>query len=149
VLAAQALEPLGLHLHPDKTRIVGLRNGEQDGLRVLHRRRDWSVPASRSPILCDHPHMPPARSTRFERTPGPAPGIRRRSSTTRRALISDAEVAETTYTAFTSRRRQAVTARLIVRRVRRLVPEVAAGQTELTAALAVSRGVHRQPVPHD
>jgi hypothetical protein len=48
--------------------------------------------------------------------------------------ISDAEVAETSYTAFASRRRQAVTARLIVRRVRRLTPQVAAGQTELAPA---------------
>jgi hypothetical protein len=45
--------------------------------------------------------------------------------------ISDAEVAEIDYTAFASRRGQAVTARLIVRRVRRLAPP---GQTELTAA---------------
>ena len=38
-LAAQALEPLGLHLHPDKTRIVCLRNGEQgfDFLGFHHR----------------------------------------------------------------------------------------------------------------
>ena len=45
--------------------------------------------------------------------------------------ISDAEVAEIDYTAFASRRGQAVTARLIVRRVRRLAPP---GQTELTPA---------------
>jgi hypothetical protein len=45
--------------------------------------------------------------------------------------ISDAEVAETVYTAFASRRRHAVTARLIVRRVRRLAPP---GQTELEPA---------------
>ena len=39
VLAAQALEPLGLHLHSDKTRIVCLRNGEQgfDFLGFHHR----------------------------------------------------------------------------------------------------------------
>jgi len=48
--------------------------------------------------------------------------------------ISDAEVAEVSYTAFASRRRQAVTARLIVRRVRRLTAQVAAGQTELGPA---------------
>lgn len=36
--------------------------------------------------------------------------------------ISDAEVAESTYTAFASKRAHAVTARLIVRRVRRLAP---------------------------
>lgn len=45
--------------------------------------------------------------------------------------ISDAEVAETTYTAFASKKGQAVTARLIVRRVKRLNPRAAAGQDEL------------------
>jgi hypothetical protein len=51
-------------------------------------------------------------------------------------LISDAEVAEIEFTAFTSRpRRQQVTARLIVRRVKRLNPAgVAAGQDTLFAA---------------
>lgn len=50
--------------------------------------------------------------------------------------ISDAEVAEVPYTAFTSRRKaEHVTARLIVRRVRRLNPSTApAGQDELLAA---------------
>jgi len=47
-------------------------------------------------------------------------------------MISDAEVAEITYTAFTGRKkREHVTARLIVRRVRRLSTEAAAGQGEL------------------
>ena len=47
--------------------------------------------------------------------------------------ISDAEVAETTFTAFTSRRKaEHITARLIVRRVKRLNPKaVPAGQGEL------------------
>lgn len=45
--------------------------------------------------------------------------------------ISDAEVAEISYTAFTSKRKHAVTARLIVRRVRRLTPP---GQGELLPA---------------
>jgi len=50
------------------------------------------------------------------------------------AWISDAEVAETPYTAFTSRRLSAqVTGRLIVRRVKRLNP-AAAGQGELFTA---------------
>jgi hypothetical protein len=49
--------------------------------------------------------------------------------------ISDAEVAEIDYTAFGSRpRRQQVTARLIVRRVRRLNPQANADQGELFAA---------------
>jgi Transposase DDE domain group 1 len=47
------------------------------------------------------------------------------------AWISDAEVAETQYTAFTSRKGQAVTARLIVRRVRDLNKKAGAGQDEL------------------
>jgi hypothetical protein len=47
-------------------------------------------------------------------------------------LLSDAEVAETTYTAFTGRKKaEQVTARLIVRRVRRLNAQVTAGQGEL------------------
>ncbi len=48
-----------------------------------------------------------------------------------RAWISDAEVAEVRYTAFTSKKGQAVTARLIVRRVRDLNKQAAAGQDEL------------------
>jgi hypothetical protein len=45
--------------------------------------------------------------------------------------ISDAEVAETGYTAFASKKGQAVTARLIVRRVRDLNKKAGAGQDEL------------------
>jgi hypothetical protein len=48
--------------------------------------------------------------------------------------VSDAQVAEVEYTAFTSRKGQAVTARLIVRRVRDLNKKAAAGQAELFAA---------------
>jgi hypothetical protein len=47
------------------------------------------------------------------------------------AWVSDAEVAEVRYTAFASRKGQAVTARLIVRRVRDLNKQAAAGQDEL------------------
>jgi DDE family transposase len=47
-----------------------------------------------------------------------------------RAWVSDAEVAETTYTAFTSTS-QPITARLIVRRVKDLNRQAAAGQDEL------------------
>jgi hypothetical protein len=52
-----------------------------------------------------------------------------------RRWVSDAEVAEISFTAFTGRRKaEHVTARLIVRRVRRLNPRtVAAGQTEAFA----------------
>jgi len=48
-----------------------------------------------------------------------------------RCWISDAQVAEVTYTAFTRRKGQAVTARLIVRRVRDLNRQAAKGQNEL------------------
>jgi hypothetical protein len=48
--------------------------------------------------------------------------------------VSDAQVAEAEYTAFTSRTGQAITARLIVRRVKDLNPGAAAGQGELFTA---------------
>ncbi len=48
-----------------------------------------------------------------------------------RAWVSDAEVAETKYTAFTSKKAGAITARLIVRRVKALNRQAAAGQDEL------------------
>jgi len=51
-----------------------------------------------------------------------------------RAWISDAEIAEVEYTAFASKKSQAVTARLIVRRVRDLNKQAAAGQDELFPA---------------
>ena len=51
-----------------------------------------------------------------------------------RAWVSDAEIAEIPYTAFTSRKGQAITARLIVRRVRDLNKTAAAGQGELFPA---------------
>ena len=50
------------------------------------------------------------------------------------AWVSDAEVAETGYTAFGSKKGQAVTARLIVRRVRDLNKQAGAGQDELFPA---------------
>ena len=51
-----------------------------------------------------------------------------------RCWVSDAQVAEVPYTAFTSRKGQAVTARLIVRRVRDLSKKAVPGQGELFAA---------------
>jgi hypothetical protein len=48
-----------------------------------------------------------------------------------RCWVSDAEVAEVEYTAFTSKKGQALTARLIVRRVKDLNREAAQGQDEL------------------
>ena len=51
-----------------------------------------------------------------------------------RRWVSDAEVAEVPYTAFASKKDKAITARLIVRRVRDLSPKTAAGQGELFPA---------------
>ena len=51
-----------------------------------------------------------------------------------RCWTSGAQVAETEYTAFTSKKGQAITARLIVRRVRDLNKQAAAGQDELFPA---------------
>jgi hypothetical protein len=48
-----------------------------------------------------------------------------------RCWVSDAEVAETEYTAFTSKKGQAITARLIVRRVKDLNRQASEGQDEL------------------
>jgi hypothetical protein len=50
-----------------------------------------------------------------------------------RAWVSDAEVAEVEYTAFTSKKGQAITARLIVRRVKDLNRQAGQGQDELQA----------------
>lgn len=47
--------------------------------------------------------------------------------------VSDAEIAEITYTAFASKKNRAATARLIVRRVKRLNPQAGRGQDELFA----------------
>ncbi len=51
-----------------------------------------------------------------------------------RRWVSDAEIAETEYTAFASRKGQAITARLIVRRVKDLNRTAAPGQDELFPA---------------
>jgi hypothetical protein len=51
-----------------------------------------------------------------------------------RCWISDAQVAEVEYTAFTSKKGQAITARLIVRRVKDLNRQAASGQGELFTA---------------
>ena len=53
--------------------------------------------------------------------------------------ISDAEVAETEYTAFTSKKGQAVTARLIVRRVRDLNNKADPGRTSCSPSGATTR----------
>ena len=69
---------------------------------------------------------------------------RGRSGTTSwTAWISDAEVAEVRYTAFASKKGQAITARLIVRRVSDLNSKAADGQDELFPDLALPRRLHR------
>jgi Transposase DDE domain group 1 len=63
-----------------------------------------------------------------------------------RAWISDAEAAEAGYTAFASKKGQAVTARLVVRRVRDLSKQAADGPGRAVLRLALPRGVHRLAV---
>ncbi len=63
-----------------------------------------------------------------------------------RCWISDAQVTEAEYTAFTSKKGQAVTARLIVRRVKDLSPAAARGQVELFPRPALPRHLHRLPI---
>ena len=57
--------------------------------------------------------------------------------------VSDAQVAEVDYTAFTSAKGQAITARLIVRRVKDLNPKAAAGPERTVHRLALPRRLHR------
>src|SRR5436190_23364191 len=63
-----------------------------------------------------------------------------------RAWVSDAEVAEVPYTAFTSKKGKAITARLIVRRVKDR-NRAAADPGRTVPGLAPPRRVHRQPLP--
>ena len=64
-----------------------------------------------------------------------------------RCWVSDAEIAETRYTAFASKKGQAITARLIVRRVKDLNKQGRRGAGRAVPGLAVPSGVHRLPVP--
>ena len=57
--------------------------------------------------------------------------------------VSDAQVAEVDYTAFTSSKGQAITARLIVRRVKDLNRKAAAGPGRTVHRLALPRRLHR------
>jgi hypothetical protein len=63
-----------------------------------------------------------------------------------RCWVSDAQVAEVSCTAVTSKKGQAITARLIVCRVKDLNRQAGRGQDELFPALALPRRVHRLPV---
>ena len=95
-----------------------------DGLGVLLRRGDRRDPPRRRAVLRHRPdeRQHPRRDRRHPRGRLDArSATRARSGTTSwTAWISDAEVAEMQYTAFASKKGQAVTARLIVRRVRDL-----------------------------
>ena len=66
-----------------------------------------------------------------------------------RGWISDAEVAEVPYTAFASKKGQAITARLIVRRVKDLNSKAADGPGRAVPHLALPRPVHRLAVRAD
>ena len=60
--------------------------------------------------------------------------------------VSEAEVAETSYTAFTRKKGQAITARLIVRRVKDLNTKTAPEPGRAVHRLALPRHLHRLPV---
>ena len=66
-----------------------------------------------------------------------------------RAWVSDAEVAEIPYTAFASKKGQAITARLIVRRVRDQNRKAVEGMSELFPVWRYTRHLHRLPVRDD
>ena len=105
------------------------------GLGLLQRRGHRRGPRPGRAVLRHRPgeQQHPRRDRRHRRaTPGPP--IRYPHAVWDDQLdcwISDAEVAEVEYTAFASKKGQAVTARLIVRRVRDLNKKAAAGQDEL------------------
>lgn len=63
-----------------------------------------------------------------------------------RAWVSEAEVAEVAYTAFTSKKGQAIAAQLIVRRVKGRNRHHRRGPRRAVPGLAVPRRVHRQPL---
>jgi hypothetical protein len=108
-----------------------------DGLRLLQRR---GVPGGPPRRACSSvtARLDPAVKAAIAAIPGgawtPIRYPRAVWDDQLRAWVSDAEVAETGYTAFASRKGQAITARLIVRRVRDLSPKAAAGQGELFTA---------------
>ena len=106
-----------------------------DRLGVLLRRGPGRDPPRRRVLLGHRADGPqdPRRDRRHRRgQPGrPSPTRGRSGMRTSSRLISDAEVAEVPYTAFASKKGQAITARLIVRRVRDLNRKAADGQDEL------------------
>ena len=127
-LAARAIgtaRALRLHRHDHRP----------DGLGLLQRRGDQRGPPRRRPVLRHRPHerQHPRRHRRHPRR-----GLDRRSGTRTRSGTTSWTAGSPTprspkseYTAFASKKGQAVTARLIVRRVRDLNKQAAAGQDEL------------------
>jgi len=105
-----------------------------DGLRLLQLERDRRDPPPGRPVLRHRPRelQRPRRDRRdsrrrLDRHQVPAGDLDDQLD----CWISDAEVAETGYTAFASKKERAVTARLIVRRVRDQNKKAAHGQGEL------------------
>ena len=107
------------------------------GLGVLLRRVLRRGPPGRRPVLGHGEHGPQGRRG-YRRHPGGSLDAIRYPRAIwddqLRCWVSDAQVAEVEYTAFTSKKGQAITARLIVRRVRDLNKQAPAGQDELFPA---------------
>ena len=107
---------------PDRLGVLLRRGPGRDPPRrrvLLGHRRGWTPRSA--------PRSPP--SARIAWTPITYP--RAIWDEDQERLISDAEVAEVPYTAFASKKGQAITARLIVRRVKDLNRKAAEGQDEL------------------
>jgi hypothetical protein len=126
-LAVQAIgRRAGLRLHRDDHR--------PDGLGVLQRRGDRRGPRPGRRFSVTVPMNASIRAAIAAIGEDASTPIRYPRAVWDDQLdcwISDAEVAETQYTAFASKKGPAVTARLIVRRVRDLNKKAAAGQDEL------------------
>ena len=131
----------GLRLHRDHRRA--------DGLRLLRCRRDRRDPPQRRPVLRHRPGHRRVRAAIAAIPEDAWTAIEYPQAVWDDQLgcwVSDAEVAETAYAAFTSKKKELqVTARLIVRRVRdkKRRPHRAG---RAVPRLALPRRLHRQPV---
>jgi hypothetical protein len=108
-----------------------------DGLGVLRRTGRLGGPQGRSVLLRHRAHGPKVRAAIAAIAEDAWTPIRYPRAVWDDQLgrwVSDAQVAEVEYTAFTSRKGRAITARLIVRRVRDLGRNTAKGKGELFCA---------------
>jgi hypothetical protein len=121
------------HAHGAGLRVYRCDRGTA-GLGVLRGRGDRCDPPQRGVLLRHRPDGRPGRRRdrrHLRRRLDPISYPRAIWDEQLRCWISDAEAAETDYTAFASKKGQAVTARLVVRRVRDLNKHAGRGMEEL------------------